>query len=173
MTTTNINVFKVRTENRVKLFYVDEISSEIKHLCDSNKHVLDEYDQDAIEALLERGATYSFENTNIVYVGEVSDPNLDFIFIENAANFTSAHVALLLRKYKNAQVILFLSTFDKQQYDEHNLRWKSSVIETNLNELNAEGLRTREKPIAHQFINASEALAKVVKQLESKVRHMD
>ena len=141
-----------------------EISG-IKQLCTS-QILFNKYDLDVISALLERGATFSLDSKDFIYVGEYADPKVDYVFLENATKYTSAHLILLLNKFKNAQIVLFLS-----KDDENKLGLEKNIIDTNENELNIENLRrVAKKRKLSQCFSASDVLNDILTELERRVQ---
>lgn len=139
-----IDRFKtVQSPNRVCLFYVDEIPSELKRFCDT-QNLYDPYDLDVVTALLERNATFSFNSKldGFIYVSDCRDDSLEYIFLPNAKTVTSAHVMLLLKKFPSAQIVILLSTNDELLANSVN---GLSVLSTNLHEMLVQNLRSRVK----------------------------
>lgn len=126
-------IYEKKTQNRVRLIYVDEIPDDIKYKCLPNTNELfDSYDHDAIRGMLERNIEFKLsEHEKLIYTS--TNLSKDFIYFENAAAINSAELIMVLAKFPNAQIVMFLPKLSETS--------KLSVVDTNLNELNVESWR--------------------------------
>lgn len=113
--------------NRLKLYYVDEIPSNIEfnHI----KDILDPYDCDVVKSILEKNTC---TNTNLIYTKQ--DLKIKHIYIENAHMITYAHGLVLLNKFPNAEIIMFLTN---HSFKPPNI----SIVDTHSNTIYVEDLR--------------------------------
>lgn len=127
--------YKIKTLNRLKLYYVNKLPTNIKF--SKIEELFDKFDLDIIQSILEKGIDLKNETTqSLIY----TQPhiNVEYIYIENVYELTFAHVLLLLNKFPNAQIIMFLTT-DQQPLP------NISILDTHASELNIEGLGRKSK----------------------------
>ena len=134
--------YRLRTPNRVRLIYVDKIPHDIESLCKSIHSLFDQYEEDGVLILNEQqqqkhtsGA--KIRDEDIVYVN--TNNEVDFIYLKDSWEITFGHIVSALAKFPNAQITIFHT--DRCSEDEIRIPTSLSIVDTNLDELNAEDWR--------------------------------
>lgn len=155
----------VDTPQRLNLFYVDGLPGDIKF--NKIEDILDKYDHDVIQSILEKPDIEEVLG-KLIYIKH--NINIKYINIENAYEITYAHALILLNKFPQAEINLFLTEHSKDL-----LELKApSIIDTHFNLLTIEDWRidqptTSKKRKFEEIseVNAKDLLEEFKKEMES------
>jgi hypothetical protein len=140
------------SSTRLKLSYEDELPKnlDIKKLTD----FLNEYDCDIVTSILERGC--DIDNEKMTYTNP--DPNVKNIYIDNAYEVTYAHALLLLNKFPNSEIVLFVTK-------ESTKPPIISIVDTHFN--NSQTALKKRKLEKKEYINAAKLMEEYRKEIGS------